>query len=915
MTIFLRIIAGLLIGIGILYIVPPYMSFNDLKPTIEESFLKTTGKAIKIGGDVKLQMVPSVKVSLINTSITITENRILEIPNLELNTGLGIIFSNAPKIKGIKLVGANIDTSLLHALVESTTSKDSNIQIYDWGLENVDLIFSPSDTFDRLADVTGVVSIDPNKSLSIKATFNAYNGEYTIDADLKNGAKDSHFKISTDFGTVEFSGATDWSNKKSISGSLLVELNDKDTKALEQFDSLRILSLDKLVLKSKINVEDKNFDLSDITIASQSIQKGSASLKYEHGGELRFVLNIDNFNLDQMLLQASKTEELTLTDLLKDILTNFSFDVSDKLFGSAEIKINEMLVHGKPIKNIDLYSDIFEGRFILNQSKLELPGGASLLIDGALTHNDIRPKFDGHLSIDAANFPEFARWISVDEESIKHFQNDKLSVKTSLSVIPRSIRFDNIFIQLGELKSIGSFAVRHYGEPRLYIKSNMRFNMGDFDKFGLAKSFDEFIGGLYAYDYDKSGVKFSNITDDFKWLRQFSYNLSFDFLFDRLKFKNSDYNQSNIAGRIAPNSFTIDHLEFNSEDVTFKGDGELSTLDIMPKINANLHFDYLHDEFIQKIWPSNTYLEDRKNKAYSELVSLGDINAKGVNYYNLNSISGELNLSVNDYVSPALTYQNLSARAVVNEGIVNISALSADIFSGKLKAVGNFVINSLITNGVATYTFNSFNAQEMLQYLINFPRLEGYFGASGSLSSKGATVEDLLANLSGTHSFIGKSVNLQNLDIGEIVKVTENRQPIANKITALNHYLTNGTTVFDDIKGSVIIDRGMGLFKDVYFSNARVSGAYSAKIDFKNNLIGALAKISFIPSGQVTPLSIDFSSNGKIQSLATTINLDQVNQYLLDQARASRQNIEDESIKKLLRNKVTTIGGDIDQNQ
>ena len=912
MKVLIRIIGAVLICIGILYVAPHYMSFNDLKPAIVESFSKSTGKNIKIEGEVKLQLVPSIQVSLMNTAISIKDDRVLEIPELVLKTGFSVIFSNSPKINGITLVGANIDTSLLHALFESTSS---NVSIDEWRLENVDLIFAPSDPFDRLSDVTGVVSITPNERVSLEATVNAYGATYTVDADFKNGSKDSHFKVSTDFGSLEFSGNTSWSDKKLLSGDLVVQLKESNAKALEDSEMLMILATDKLVIKSKLNITEKDLDLTDVTMSSQSITKATGDLKYEHTGELQFSLNLDSINIDQMIAQARKHDHLHLTDLLKDILTNFSFDISDKLFGSAEIKVNELLINGQPIKNIDLYSDIFEGRFILNQSKFDLPGKASLTVDGALTHNDIRPKFDGHIVLDAPNFTELAKWLSIDEKTIKQFNNESLSLKTSLSVIPRSIRFDNISMQIGDLRSIGSFSVRHYGEPRLYIRSTMRFNMVDFDKCGASSQFDEFIAGLYSYDYDKSGAKVADLTGDFSWLRQFGYNLNFDFLFDRSKFKDAEYNQLNITGRVAPNSLSVDHFAFNSEDVTLNADWTLSTLDIMPKINANIHFDYLHDSFLQKIWPSASYLEDKKNKAYSELVSLGDINNNGINYYSLNSVNCELNLTINDYVSDALTYQNLSTRAVINDGIVNISALSADIFSGKLKAVGNFVINSLITNGVATYTFNNFNSQELLQYLTNFPRLEGYFGASGSFSSKGSTFEDLIANLNGTHAFIGKAVNLENIDIGEIVKVTENRQPLENRIKALNYYLVNGVTVFDDVKGSLIIEKGSGLFKDVYFSNARVSGAYSAKVDLKNNLIGSLAKISFIPSGQATPLSIDFSSNGRLDQLQTTMNLDQVNQYLIDQARASRQNIEDENIRKLLRNRVTTIGGNTDQTQ
>lgn len=898
--------------------IPYFIDVNSAKKKFIENFESETSKSITIDGDISFKLLPQPTINLQQVKIQITEDSALEINTIELGVSWSSIFGSIPEIKSISIANSTLNFLDLQNFYKSLPQEQPvSSAISNIGLKRVIIAINPqSDFFGTVNIQEGNVSYVPGKYLSSSIICNIDGINYDIDSnftDLGEDSDSSYINVKADFGSIEFKGKADLKTQQ-IQGKAFIKLFEEKQNINKYTNITHAILGDDFVGSMEVNFKNNQLDFSNLQFSSQSISKGIGNLQLILGywNELTLDYSIDQIDLDSYIKSHNNqiANSVSLEKFLKSLLNSFNLDFPDNITGSISGNISNILINSQKIENFNIQSNLFQGKLILNEMGALLPGQTKFYIQGSLSHNDIRPKFSGEIDLNTSNFSELAKWLKFDEQITSMYGNEQLVINSEIDLIPRSLRFDKMKLAIGDLRSMGKLSIKHYGENKLYVSSSMRYNKLDLDTIKWTESINNYFKEIYSKDYLKDPNTILDASGDFTWLRKFPIDLTLDIDIDNLIYKGVTYSKASLEATITSNVLHLEKFNLNSQDGSARGDIKFTILGIDPKIEGKLIFDRLNDQFIPKLLPSSDELNLAKHEALKAAnVSTKEVDPNYISFFSLNGITIDLDVNVKDYKSNKIKFQNGEAKLISQNGYINLLKLTADAFSGKLAMTGNLSIGSLVTNFNTNFTINNFELDDFLQPLFGYKNLNGFASISGALNGKGVKWSDFLNSISGSIDVLGKKVGWEGFDLGQIISTADSKARLTDKITNLNYYTQNGETVFEDLSGSITINNGLASLKDFKMANARVSGAYAANILLPTFNIASSATFSFIPISRATPLNISLQSTGTINNPKTIITMDDLNAFILSQARIEFQQVEDENTKKLLRNRIV-IGGD-----
>jgi uncharacterized protein involved in outer membrane biogenesis len=901
----------LLVCLG-LFFIPSFVSFDYLKTDLDKKFAQESNLNVKILGKIHASVFPQSSITINQVRLDLDETTKIEIPKLTLNISMLSFLTANIDIKSMEITGAQFTVDSVKKLSDlfykSNTPKNQLFRSF--GLNNVNLVLDPnSKSFNKLADISGKLIYHPDRSLEFSGKFNlnsiSYNLKLNLFTNKEIGSNASIVYLANDFTELKFKGdLTTKDSNYDLIGNASIKFFD-NLKGRDEVSFIQqALLQDEIKANSNIHLNKEHIVIDNFTLSSNSINKitGKFNLSLAGTHEISSSFEGDSINLDKITSNtpANQNSILSFEDFMKDFLMAFNFDVPNNLTGKIDFTLKELIVNSQPIRDVTINSSILEEKFILSELIMYLPGKSTLEFTGTMSHNEVRPKFDGKFSLKVENYLEFSSWLNFNHEELALFANQPLNINSGISIIPRNFRVDNAKLEWGDLKAFGKFIFRHTGEKQLNTQANIRINHIDGDSMKLPEDLNNFLANLYASDFEKTGSKFYEITNDFKWLRAFPVDLDLNLLIDKFKYRDIEFPNFYSSLSISPNNLRLNQLMLQSDDSSITGSASLITSAIAPKVQTDIVVNYITSEFIERIAPPYELLTTKqaelvsKNPDIMQTVTIG-----GANFYGIHNISGDFKLLVKDYKSPSLSLQNLNLSAQAQEGIITIDNLSADLFQGKLQLAGNIVTTTTIPTYSATFALNNFQLVDFLKSYADYDKLDGYLSASGSFAAKGASYDAFYASSIGALNILGKKVIWNNFDVGEIIRLSEYVSPYADKVEKLQYYINNGQSSFDDLEGAITIQGGIAAFDNFKFKNTRISGAFAAKADIKNRLISSFARINFIPYGRAATMTIDIAGSGAINNLNPTVNYADYLSFLKDNV-ATESNPE--PISPLLRN-------------
>jgi uncharacterized protein involved in outer membrane biogenesis len=898
-----------------LFVIPHFLTLNHLKSDIIAKIEHDLEVKVEIFGDVTFSILPSNKLILNNVKLLNNEINI-EIPSLVLSTHLLEIAIQKLSISGIEVRNTQFTLESLDHLsdiLNRSSAKGLNL-LNNIRLHEVDLILNPQAEFlSKVQKISGEMLYQYGRRLRFVGTFILQEISYNMNIDLLYSGKQDGQSVATiksDFLEMQIIGDMGHMKQKNFEGKMSMRLlnNVNINKSIPVL--YKAFLNDNVSIESNFLMHDKQFEISNFKVSGDSISNmlGNANIVIGESHQISANLTADNMNFDTFLGKVQDASQKTntafsLESIIKQLLLSFNFDIADNIFGQLNIKIKELLYHGQPMKDLLLNSNLLEGKFVLSNFVLALPGDAKLHFQGVGTHNKIRPKFDGQLKLSINDYRAFNSWMKVDEYLFEHLFDKPISFQSNVSVMPRNMRFDEAELNWGELRVLGKLVLKYSGDDSLGARASLNINALDADSLNISRKWDEFITQLYAYDFDKTGESFLKSTGDFTWLRSFPVNFSIDTTVGQLKFKNMQFPKFFSTVKLAPNSLALEQMSLICKEAEITGLIDLNTAAITPKLTVDLVIPKIDVMFLDNLLPKYEHLITAQQKALSEYPENAELlTIGGANFFSLRNVVSDITLKIGHLISQNLKIHNIESHLSILDGIAHVHELQAKLFNGELKAIGSIVFNSIIPLYNMNFALNDFHIDELIEFYAQNSNFSGYASVSGSILSKGANVGVFYNNLSGNLQFIVKNALWQNFDIGEIVKLSEYSASMEEKTKVLESALSSGKSFFDSVEGNAILDKGILTIKDAQLSTPRISGAFSLNLNTQYRVVSHFTRLSFIPAGRRAVMSIDITGSGPIKNLTNRYNYQQYLQFLQNDPSLTNRNSTMEVVPNNLRN-------------
>lgn len=894
-----------------LYFLPPLVSLEYFKESITNKLLQEYEINLKISGDIHASLLPS-PVIVIQQAHATLQNEDVEIPKLSLHINPIKSLIGEIDITGFEILGSQLNYKTISSILEKVQDKKNKWRdlLRRLSLKQVSIVLDPASNFlNKIEKIDARISYLIDENLLFEGSFTLHEFDYRTSGNIEfDPAKTSTLMIANRFMDAQFEGNMSKINSDMLSGKVHLKLFDNIAPESHISPFYKAILQDNAEADGTFTFKDDQLNIENFSLASQSIKNVSANLAFGFGQSHQISLNIKaaSIDFDTLLAKVNAQEhemnkDLSLNDFLKSLLLWFDFSMPDNVFGNINVEISKIIYNKQSIENVLFNSGMLEGKFSIGEVLIDLPGKSKLMFKGSVSHNNIRPKFDGKLLLQISDFQEFNNWIQISSNN--NISNTKNVVfKSDISLIPRNMRFDNMSLESGDFRSEGKMVLKYGGDNSLSVRANVRANQLDCDTLGISKAVDEAITSLYAYDFEKSGQHFSKMTNDFKFLRDISENINLDLVVDSLKYKGITSPNFFVSMRAGPNNASIEQLKISNKYADIRGSVAVNTAYVIPKLTANLDIAYLNKSFFDTIMPAEDLLISAQRQALTEdPEAAATAVIGGANFFSTRNILGDIKLKISEFIFPDIKLSDLSTAIRISDGIAYADNIKFRIFDGLFDGIGSVVFSSTLPSYSLSFALNNFRLQKALKFYANYNQLDAYTSVNGQLHARGSSMDVIYQTLEGDLDLLSKKISLSNFNIGDIIRLSESQDTIENKQAKLEYSLNSGESIFDEATGKVSISKGMLNLKDLQFKNARVSGASSMTLNIASGLMSTYTKISFIPLGRNTVMSIDAIGAGAMRDMKYKYQYDKYLEFLKSNTISNQGNVL--NYNSLLRNK------------
>lgn len=911
-----------LIGLSI----PNFLSFNSKKESIEHNLKKIVDYDFRIDGDVKISLLPLPKITLNNVTASDKNGGGIQVNKIVVNPTITSVFSNDVKITKVAIYDAELNVTDIQNTKNAAKTDDTLIKIPNLELVNTTIIFDSELRDDiKIKNINAKLIFDGGdiKNLKLNSNFAFGSTKYNFDASFKNinmagDSDDAIFSLYNDLFSLDFQGKLDeLFTSPQLDGKAGFSIKSFSTNGkADQF--LQKLTNDNFKSSADVLITKSLISISKFKVESNSIKNGTGELEWLFGFEQEIdgSVNIDSINLDTIFPNsdektASEVSAISvIEEIIRPLINEFDIEVRNRIFGGINLAIKEIIYKEQKVENLKLGFDLYNGDFALNHFKFTAPGQTSYLMQGNVSFNDVRPRFEGSSTLQIKDIIGFSKWLNISLSEKLQNEKPELSFTTKLDMIPRSLRLQSIKLSLGNTNIIGKASFKDTGEKRLNTKLTLRINEINTNDFELSTKIDEIITQMFLFDNDRFGGKFTEYVNDYRWLRTFPINLNAELLVDKAVYKDKTFSGVHNSFKISPNNLTFDKFSISDDLINIDGRMGISLTAIKPNIFIDLSTQKLDWNGIARLFPSyNSLYKLFVSQTIKASQAPADPNAipqsyNAFNFYSLNNFNCDFKINFQQIVNSNLPITAIVAQGKLNEGVIDFQNLVLNIFNGQMEAKGSISIINSLPNLSISYAINNFNPQSALWYFFDYNNFKGYMSANGTISSTGYSIPTLLYNMTGNLNFVGKKIIFSGMDLSQIIKVTESGDALNLRMEALRNNSVQGETVFDEVAGNLTFDKGLATLVNMSLATNRSRGFYSTQFDYINHLINGKGKISFIPAGTASAINIDIENKGKMVEQVFAVNTESVAKFLQSKlAAAEAAKTQEDKAQSLLRNR------------
>jgi hypothetical protein len=668
--------------------------------------------------------------------------------------------------------------------------------------------------------------------------------------------------------------------------------------------------------KGIFNYSDAQIKLNDLSLNSNNISnaKINAIIGFNEFVDTDINIAIDNLNILEFLPAESREDGFLFTQqIISKLLTPPDFLMPERFSANIVVGINKINFLSNSINNVKAIGDIWSRNVYLNEFSFKLTESSKLSLNGILSHNDIRPKFEGSLNF-ISSIP--AELDTLTNRAQARFANfSKIDLTTDIILIPNKLTFSALDMKMGEADASGDIFLLREPNGIITINSALTSNGIDLDSFNAKHYVEQAIYSFYRTDGDKTGKEHFSAVNDYKWLRNFSlyFNWMSDLRLENWTYNKHKFSNMNIQSKISRGLFEIKKLDLKSELIDMQESSlQLLLQSFRPKINLNANIKYL-DNKVWDLLPSNASLKATLLRDINKLVMTQSENNDGgeqvtaakkaviipdFNFFSINNYDGNIEISADKIMFADDEVNDLKTKINVSNGNIIFNKLEGSVFEGKFFFVGVMAIMSVVPNAAFDFSFENMNPEPLFRHVTKMPeRITGYVNIRGKAETIGNTWQEFFAKMSATAEFAGKKIIITGFDIGEVVNAADAQLNIQNKLDNLQYYSVNGSSFFSDIKGAFSLQNGLLKINNMQLSNNRVQGAFSVNYNIFSQAASGIAQFSFIPIKQKVTLSNTYALAGTVNNLGVSVNNDAIINYIKATTASSSPNTPPDTIR------------------
>lgn len=931
-----KLLSAILIAVVCIAILS--ISLTNKNKYLAELNSKIAAEQIKmvINGPVELKLFPWPHLSLNNVSLLYQEQTLIEAAQMDFYLKL---FKH--KVTDIRLVNAELQHYMLHKFYHEQSNKPANFSIK---LVDSTVLLKNNTKFEK---ANGIIDFNPQDRIMADITGSLAGTNTSFYLLISELAKQNQQEIKGHYtipgAAIEFKGTgqnilTDpkmaGSVKLSISPDKMFGVkNNKNNKSII-FNST--FSFDKELVLDNINANSPNIKGFEGKISFKEKISTEAEKTGNAISDIFFNFHIQDINFDEIFGEINIVEDLE--KLLRYTLQNFS-----KTFYldncNITFKVDNAVIQQEQFKDIAFIAHGQSGQINVDKLEFSLPYTNSFFsLSGDISHNHIRPKFQGNIAISSQNIKQLLTWLGYPkfaEVLVSNQEDSKLLAKSNLSIIPHRLIFSDIKAILGNYVISGRSYIKNNDDESFRIHAALKINEISLDKYKMGEKLQELLTNLAIADLDKSGNYFFTLTDNFRWLRTLKGFYNIDLSISNLTLNNYSYNNSNINCQISSGIFNIKDLSLNSEYAKLKGYINLTIPEVKPKLNAEINADIFDKKFFDTAIPSYKNIiakayeqvnqvkqqasktSNKKEKTETmapsnethnlelknAIITMQDNPQPELNLLGIHNIEGTITINANKLIWDQYNLENLHTHFSINNGLLQMTDFNTSLNEGKASMNGSVSLLAPIPALKMSFNLISIDPEYItLLILGEKDLLEGYFSIAGQLETSGITYHNWLKNLAGHINFIGKKIGYKGFDILGAVKTAAlpNNVAFEQKLAMLQKSEAAGTSYFDNINGEISIFGGTATITNVTMDNIRVSGAFAAVYDLNNKTINARAKFSFYPPNQSVFITIPLTSTGNFKNRTTVFDNSEMEKFF---AQGLTTNITSEQAAELLKSR------------
>jgi len=768
-----------------------------------------------------------------------------------------------------------------------------NVEMNDASIEINDLkpfLEFTKDDFDITVRIDKV-NVEINETNLIQSNFYVRhlvllttNGELTTEGqlDLQNQYVKYLFKISNEkdiLFTIDSPGGEFKINLNNFDKKNFTIRDGKIYMKIKKIDSILPFIIDNYK-PHEIQVTDKasqyNLELSsdlfldvnnEITIKNTIINSNFIDdLKVD----LRLYKVMDEILGTHLSISASKinltyVKDVVMSDIsINDILQKFfnPSKLSKYLNFHLDIQVKKIILSDGEATDLVWNTYDILNKMIIDKMKITLPGDSHLDFQGLISCNDIRKKINAKVSLESSDDISFINWLTGEERYGDNTIRRKFVFTSDVFGIQNLFKISDYTIQNGETFATGNiylYDIPYESPIRRLLLNGYKINL---DQLGLTERWDSYLTELYSADADKTGEDYFRLTNANRWIRSINTNLYLALKLQDTTIRGEKIPNITAALDVNPNMLNIHKLKLEHEKINGEVNFVFFLPVLRPQLTADIKFNTLDFQYATKVLVPKMHEDDK------------------INFFSAHNYDGSLKFKIDKLITDKETIATwVNGEAKLKFGNISIPKVQYSMWNGQFEASADIVISSNKPIFECAVSIYNIDPRYMFYKLTGIDKITGYMSLAGNMKGKLTTWDDL-NKINGKLDFMGAEVIWDGFNLDKLVEIVDGNYTNNSKLQGVEYYSKYGSTTFDVLKGTIVINDGLVSIDNANVNDSRLAGLFSANYDLGSKTVNSAASFAFIPSGSTQSLTINMKTDGNIANSNSEVDYSQVSEFI-----------------------------------